>query len=101
MPANFNEEFAADLLQTLRDESNAPLADPNPGLDLRPTPAQKALIVRLGQIVDTRAAELKVSPELLAPRGELKALAQGSRDTHALAGWRRAEIGTRLLENLS
>jgi hypothetical protein len=39
-----------------------------------------------------------VSPEILAPRGELKALAMGKRDSHALTGWRRQEIGTRLLE---
>jgi hypothetical protein len=39
-----------------------------------------------------------VSAEVLAPRGELKALAMGKRDTHALTGWRCHEIGTRLLE---
>jgi ribonuclease D len=50
--------------------------------------------------VDARAAELQVSAEVLAPRGELKALAMGKRDTHALTGWRRQEIGTRLLETL-
>jgi ribonuclease D len=101
MPANFNEGFAADLLQALREGANAPLSDPNPGQDSRPTAEQKAITARLGKIVDARAAELEVSPELLAPRGELKALALGRRDTHALAGWRRAEIGTRLLETLS
>jgi ribonuclease D len=101
MPANFNEAFAGELLQALRDAADAPLADLNPGQDSRPTAEQKALALRLGKIVDARAAELEVSPELLAPRGELKALAQGRRDTHALSGWRRAEIGARLLENLS
>jgi hypothetical protein len=38
-----------------------------------------------------------VSAEVLAPRGELKALAMGRRDTHALGGWRLQEIGARLL----
>ena len=62
-----------------------------------PTPEQKAVIERLAKIVDARAAELGVSAEILAPRGELKALAMGGRDAHALAGWRRAEIGESLL----
>jgi hypothetical protein len=37
----------------------------------------------------------------LAPRGELKALAMGKRDTHALSGWRSEEIGTRLQSALA
>ena len=96
MPANFNDAFAASLLHALHDESAA-ITDLNPGLDSRPTPEQKELALRLGTIVDARAAELRVSPELLAPRGELKALALGKRDTDALTGWRRREIGERLL----
>jgi ribonuclease D len=61
------------------------------------------VIDRLGKIVDSRALELNVSAEILAPRGELKALAMGTRasalrESHALCGWRREEIGTRLLE---
>ena len=64
---------------------------------------QKALIERLSKIVDSRAAELEVSAEILATRGELKSIAMGTRasalrDSHALTGWRREEIGTRLLE---
>ena len=101
MPPNFNDAFAASLLQTLHEESAAPLADMSPGQDARPTPEQRAMADRLARIVDARAAELEVGAELLAPRGELKALAAGERDTHALRGWRRQEIGTRLLEGLS
>ena len=64
-------------------------ADQEPSQDARPTPEQKALIERLGKVVDARAAELKVSAEMLAPRGELKALAMSSRapelrESHAL-----------------
>jgi ribonuclease D len=100
MPANFNEGFAASLLDTLREASNAPVIDREPSQDSRPTPEQKARIERLGSIVDARAAELGVSAEILAPRGEIKALAMGRRESHALSGWRRQEIGERLLENL-
>jgi ribonuclease D len=99
MPANFNEAFAASLLKTLHEAPQHP-PDDSPTQDARPTPEQKALIERLAKIVDARAAELQVSAELLAPRGELKALGLGKRDTHAQSGWRRREIGERLLENL-
>ncbi|MEA3149372.1 MAG: ribonuclease [Gammaproteobacteria bacterium] len=101
MPANFNEAFASSLLRTLQEESTQLVTDQEPSQDSRPTPEQKALIERLAKIVDARAATLQVSAELLAPRGELKALAMGKRDTHAMSGWRRREIGDRLLEALT
>ncbi len=88
-----NERFAASLLDALAVSSSD---DAQPAQDPRPTPEQKALLERLMKIVDARAAELKVSAEVLAPRGELKALAMGKRGTAALRGWRLQEIGTRL-----
>jgi ribonuclease D len=100
MPPNFNEAFAASLLRTLQQEASVTVTDTLPGQESRPTPEQKAAIDRLARVVDTRAAELEVSAELLAPRGELKALVMGRRDTHALTGWRRKEIGDRLLLHL-
>ena len=95
-----NERFAATLLDALAISAAGDLTDLEPVQDSRPTPEQKALIDTLSKIVDARAAELEVSAEVLAPRGELKALAMGRRDTHALKGWRLQEIGTRLLETL-
>lgn len=100
LPSNFNDAFAASLLRALQDEASQPITDFAPSQDSRPTPEQKVVIGRLAKVVDARAAELAVSAELLAPRGELKALAMGRRDTHALHGWRRAEIGERLLARL-
>jgi ribonuclease D len=58
------------------------------------------LIERLNKLVDARAAELNISAEVLAPRGELKALALGRRDSPALSGWRLQEVGTALLNVL-
>ena len=92
-----NDTLAASLLEALEDSSRD-VSDQEPSQDARPTPEQKALIERLNKVVDSRAAELDVSAEILAPRGELKALAMGRRDAHALTGWRREEIGTRLLD---
>jgi len=96
LPPNYNEGFAAALLELLADESRSEPTDASPGQEQRPTPEQKALALRLGAIVDARAAELGVSAEILAPRGELKALAMGKLESHAETGWRRAEIGERL-----
>jgi ribonuclease D len=92
-----NEKFAAMLLEALAVAATGDLQDLTPVQDARPTPEQKALLDTLSKIVDARAAELQLSAEVLAPRGELKALAMGRRDTHALTGWRLQEIGSRLL----
>jgi ribonuclease D len=59
----------------------------------------------LSKVVDARAAQLQVSAEVLAPRGELKALAMGAlggslRSTRALTGWRLQEIGAQLLATI-
>jgi ribonuclease D len=88
-----NERFAATLLRALALASEDGLQDLAPVQDSRPTPEQKALLDALSKTVDASA-------EVLAPRGELKALAMGKRDTHALTGWRLQEIGTRLLATL-
>jgi ribonuclease D len=100
LPVNFNDGFATGLLETLHEASTAPVDDQEPGQDSRPTPEQKIVMERLVKVVDARAAELAVSAEILAPRGELKALAMGKRESHALQGWRRQEIGERLLQGL-
>jgi ribonuclease D len=92
-----NDSLAASLQGALEQASND-LWDQQPSVDARPTPEQKSVIDRLGKIVDARALQLQISAEVLAPRAELKALAMGNRESHALTGWRREEIGTRLLD---
>lgn len=94
-----NDALAASLAGALENVSDSD--DQVPSQDARPTPEQKAVIERLVKIVDGRAAELGISAEILAPRGEIKAFAMGKRDSHALSGWRRQEIGSRLLEAIA
>ncbi|MDP9066483.1 MAG: ribonuclease D [Pseudomonadota bacterium] len=101
MPANFNDDFAESLLHALRQASAQPVEDVRAAQDERPTAEQKALAAQLAAIVDARARELEVSSELLAPRGELRSLAAGRRDVQSLQGWRRVEIGERLLAVLT
>ncbi len=92
--------LAGGLLEALREASIGELADQEPSQDARPTPQQRAVMDRLAHTVDARAAELGVSAEILAPRGELKALAMGERGVASLTGWRREEIGEKLLSLL-
>jgi len=100
VPSTLNETFARGMLEALRAPPAVALADEEPSQDLRPTPEQKAMIERLNKAVDLKAAELGVSAEVLAPRGEIKALALGKRELPSLAGWRRREIGESLLASL-
>jgi ribonuclease D len=100
LPQPLNPAFAEGILAALSEAPSHTGEEDEPPPDLRPTPQQKAAIERLARIVDARAEELNVSAELLAPRGELKALAMGARDTQALTGWRRSEIGEKLLDAL-
>jgi ribonuclease D len=94
-----SEALAEELLAQLRDSAAGAMGTA-PAADLRPTPEQKALADRLAGVVDAHAAALGISAEILATRGELKALALGDRDVPALTGWRRAEIGEKLLAAL-
>jgi ribonuclease D len=96
-----NDGLADGVLEALRGAPAHETADEKPLRDPRPTPEQRALADRLAGVVDARAGDLGVSAEILAPRGELKALAMGERDVPSLEGWRRAEIGERLLEALA
>jgi ribonuclease D len=95
-----NERFAASLLETLAAASASEPTDLQPALESRLTAEQKALIERLNKVVDARAKDLQVSPEVLAPRGEIKAIALGGRDSPAFQGWRAAQIGEPLLAAL-
>jgi len=94
-----SEALAADLFEELRASAGT-ATDTAPAAAPRPTPEQKALADRLAGVVDAHAAALGISAEILATRGEIKALALGDRDIPALSGWRRAEIGEKLLAAL-
>jgi len=94
-----SETPALELFEALRESASGAM-DTAPAADLRPTPEQKALADRLARVVDTHAAALEISAEILATRGELKALAMGARDVAVLKGWRRPEIGEKLLAAL-
>jgi ribonuclease D len=80
----------------------AAVPDPAPALEARqrPDPVQSARVKRLGAVNQATAAELGISPEVLATRRDLERLAEGAEDVAALRGWRRAAVGERLLAAL-
>ncbi len=100
LPEDYPAALVEGLLETLRKASQQPPEDLAPGRDTRPTAEQKTLLEKLAQRLDARARELGISAEILAPRAELKALAQGDRNTACLRGWRREVIGAELLASL-
>lgn len=66
----------------------------------RPAAPDNAHLKRLAGVVQKKAGELGVAPELLATRSDLTALLRGSRDVRPLQGWRSAVIGAELLAAL-
>jgi len=100
LPRSMDAATAESLLDALHHDGAAEPKDLEPTVDARPSPEQKELIERLARVVGAQAAHLGLSSEILAPRGELKALAMGERDVQALMGWRRKEIGEKLLETI-
>jgi ribonuclease D len=77
----------------------AEIEEPPPALQgrLRPDPVKTALIKRLGALNQAIAADLGLSPEVLATRRDLEQLADGRQDVAVLKGWRRGVIGDRML----
>lgn len=79
--------------------------DPQTALarDERLSPAQKAQLAKLREIVQATATALGLPPGLLAPRADLDALLYDGihARARALIGWRRAAVGEALLAALT
>ncbi len=99
MPAGLVKHSGAEILERI---CAADLPDELPPVNLRgrPDPEKTALLKKLSSIHREVAADLALSPEVLATRRDLEQLAAGRRDTPLLQGWRRAIIGERLLAAL-
>jgi ribonuclease D len=99
VPAGVIKHCGEDLLACVRA---AEIADPPPALPtrLRPDPLKAALVKKLAALNQAVAAELGLSPEILATRRDLEQLADGRDDGPILKGWRRAVIGDRMLAAL-
>ncbi|MBS0398504.1 MAG: ribonuclease D [Proteobacteria bacterium] len=102
--ANWRDPVLRSLLEVMA--RSRPATEPALSIEeIRPTPVQKDLIQRLARMVDERARALGISPEILATRGELRALVmhetkRSSPQMPCLRGWRREQIGNDLLAML-
>lgn len=98
MPAGLLERSGRQLIECVRA---AEVPEPAPPVRRpRPDPEHSALLKKLAALQRAAAAELGVSPEVLATRRDLEQLAAGRRDAQVLAGWRRTVLGERLLAAL-
>ena len=98
-PAGVLKHCGAEILECIR---TAAVSDPPPPINvrMRPDPARTALVKKLGALNQTLAADLGLSPEVLATRRDLELLAEGRRDVGVLRGWRREVVGNRMLAAL-
>jgi ribonuclease D len=98
-PAGVLKHCGTELLDCIR---SAGIPDPPPPLNtrVRPDPVKTALVKKLGALNQTIAADLGLSPEVLATRRDLELLADGRRDVGVLRGWRRGVVGDRMLAAL-
>jgi len=101
------EEVPAGVVKHCGDEllaciQAADIPDPPPPIQgrLRPDPLKAALVKKLGTLNQAVAADLGLSPEILATRRDLEQLVDGKRDVAVLKGWRRGIIGDRMLAAL-
>ena len=99
IPGGLLRHSGSEILECV---SAAQVPDPAPALQVRqrPDPAKAALIRKLATLSQSIAAELGLSPEVLATRRDLEQLACGRRDGALLRGWRLEVIGEQLLAAL-
>jgi ribonuclease D len=96
LPAGFVDHSGPEMLRIV-DEAQMPSTLPPPAQRERPDPAHLARVKRLGVVLQQKAAELSITPEILGTRRELEALARGNQEVDVLRGWRRAVLGDALL----
>ena len=99
VPAGVVKHCGDELLACVQA---ADIGDPPPALQSRqrPDPLKTALVKKLAALNQVVAANLRLSPEILATRRDLEQLADGRQDVAVLKGWRRGVIGDRMLAAL-
>jgi ribonuclease D len=96
LPAGFVEHSGVEMLRIV-DEARMPSTLPPPAQRERPDPVHLARVKRLGAVLQQKASELSITPEVLGTRRELEALARGNQEVDVLRGWRGAVLGEALL----
>jgi ribonuclease D len=96
LPAGFVEHSGPEMLRIV-EEAQMPSQLPPPAQRERPDPELLARVKRLGAVLQQKASELAITPEVLGTRRELEALARGNQEVDMLRGWRRTILGEALL----
>lgn len=86
-----------ELLRTLAKAQNAQSDYEPPRM---PTESQKATLKKMQNLVSETAENLGIASEVIAPKKELSAAMLGQRELRIFRGWRREQIGQRLLDIL-
>ena len=94
------DKLGAEILAALAAANAQPLDGIVQRDEGRPDPAERERARRLGERVRRAATELKLAPEVLATQRDLKRIAHGEPVAAVLAGWRGAELGPPLEEEL-
>lgn len=85
------------LLRVLADAENEKSEYEPPQ---KPNERQKAILKKMQMLVSDTAEELGLATELIAPKKELSSALLGDRDLRMFRGWRREQVGERLLSLL-
>lgn len=99
LPAGVVRHCGAEILGLIR-AADLPGELQPVNLRTRPDPQRTALLKKLSAVHRAIAADLALSPEVLATRRDLEQLAAGRHDVPPLTGWRRGVIGEPLLAAL-
>ncbi len=99
VPPAVVKHCGTEILDRVR-AADLPRELPTVNLRGRPDRTKAALLEKLSAIHRAAAADLSLSPEVLATRRDLERLVEGRRDGPLLKGWRRAALGERLLASL-
>jgi ribonuclease D len=97
LPPAIIRKHGDDLLALVNSTLNSPLGDEADTPATRPDASTLARAAAMSQIVRDEAARLQITPELLATRRDIEALAQGRTEVDVLRGWRRTIVGEQLL----
>ena len=89
---------AGDQLLHILSEAENEQSDYEP--PQRPNERQKAVLKRMQKQVSDTAEELGLATELIAPKKELSSAMLGNRELRIFRGWRREQVGERLLQML-
>jgi ribonuclease D len=97
LPPSVLRKRGEELLQLVAEARDLAANEPAAFTPPRPDPQKVALVTRLMNTARARAAEINVSPELLATRRDVEQLVFSGRAERLENGWRREAIGEQLI----